>query len=240
MTLNSASFVVGRATLFAGLVLLTLGAGVPAPRQRAASVMPVGVIGHWTAVPENGGSFTVADGERWNGVTDAGDLSRWSRELFGAASTPFVSHGLGEGAFPLAVAREIPSFGDGTLRVAFRLMGGASDQNAGIVFGLRLTGDYYFARYNTRDGDVAVWSYLNGQRAVLRHGEAHVQLPLGSWQELAVSIQGTEVRAWITGHDSVRVVHKLTSAPRGRVGLWTKRDAITAFRRFVAEPGTGG
>jgi hypothetical protein len=77
---------------------------------------------------------------------------------------------------------------------------------------------------------------VNGQREVLKHGEAHVQLPLGSWQELVVAIRGRQVRVHVSGHDSVRAEHELPAPPAGRVGLWVKRDAITAFRSFIAEP----
>jgi hypothetical protein len=220
----------------AGLVAAPLAVN-DARQQRGVTAMPSPVIGHWTTVTDSGAPFLVVNGERWDGRADPAVLTWWSRELFGAVSQLFVEHGEGERSYPLAVVREVPSFSEGTLRVGFRMMGGASDQNAGIVFGLQPSGDYYYARYNTKDGDVALWRYVKGQREVLRHGEAHVQLPLGTWQELVVSIQGREVRVHVVGHDSVRLMHELPGTPRGRVGLWTKRDAITAFRGFAAEPG---
>lgn len=224
------------AWLAASLVVVPAGFEPVERRQGATSQMPSPVIGHWTTVTDSGAPYLVVNGERWNGRADEAALTKWSRDLFGAVSQPFVSNGAGEASFPLAVSTAVASFGDGTLRVVFRMIGGASDQNAGIVFGLVPSGDYYYARYNTKDGDVAVWRYVNGKREVLQHGTKHVQLPLGSWQELVVTIRGREVRAHVTGHDSVNVAHQLPAVPRGRIGFWTKRDAITAFRDFRVEP----
>lgn len=224
------------AWLMASLVAAPLGVEDVVRRIQGASPLPTPVIGNWTALNENGVPSLVVNGEQWDGRADAAALTKWSRDLFGAVSQPFVSNGVGESSFPLAVSTAVPSFGDGTLRVGFKMIGGASDQNAGIVFGLVPSGDYFYARYNTKDGDVAVWRYVNGKREVLQHGAKHVQLPLGSWQELVVTIRGREVRVHVTGHDSVNVVHQLPSAPRGRIGFWTKRDAITEFRNFRVEP----
>jgi hypothetical protein len=220
----------------AGQLALPLSHFGTGDAQRGTTPLPTPIIGHWTTITDSGAPYLVVNGERWDGRANAAELTRWSRELFGAVSSPFVEYGEGERSYPLAVVREVPGFTEGTLRVGFRMMGGASDQNAGIVFGLQPSGDYYYARYNTKDGDVAVWRYVNGQREVLKHGEAHVQLPLGSWQELVVAIRGRQVRVHVSGHDSVRAEHELPAPPAGRVGLWVKRDAITAFRSFIAEP----
>jgi hypothetical protein len=32
------------------------------------------------------------------------------------------------------------------------------------------------------------------------------------------------------------LAHTLEAPPAGRVGVWVKRDAVTSFRDFVAEP----
>lgn len=37
------------------------------------------------------------------------------------------------------------------------MIGGKSDQVAGILFGLSPQGEYYAARYNTKEGNLAIW-----------------------------------------------------------------------------------
>ncbi len=194
-----------------------------------------GVIGRWADTTIGGPAFLV-NGERWSGTTEAGALRDWSARLFGSASEPFVRNGSVPAAFPFAIAPGIASFTSGTLRVQFNLVGGASDQIAGLLFGLQPNGDYHYVRYNTRDGNLAVWRVRNGEREVLKHGEVHKQLPLRSWHELVVRIEGREVSGQVAGDTSISVHHTLDAAPAGRVGVWAKRDAITAFRQLTVTP----
>jgi hypothetical protein len=133
--------------------------------------------------------------------------------------------------FPLALARDVTNFRGGTISVEFQLIAGASDQSAGIVFNHRPDGSYFFARYNTKDGNVAVWKFESGVRMVLAHGEQHQQLALGAWHRLSVTISGTSVTA--VANDRLRVSHTLAAPVQGRVGVWTKADSTTAFRRYV-------
>lgn len=196
-----------------------------------------GVIGQWTDTTA-GAPAIVVNGEQWNGQVTAANLEGWSRRLWGAPSADFVRNGSVPAAFPFAVFPGVSSFSSGTLRVQFNLLGGASDQIAGVLFGLGPSGDYHYVRYNTRDGNLAVWRVRNGEREVLHHGDVHKQLPLKAWHELVVRIDGREVSGHIAGDSTIAVRFTLDAPPVGRVGVWAKRDAITAFRRFAAVPGS--
>ena len=81
-----------------------------------------------------------------------------------------------------------------------------------------------------------MWKYANGDRTVLKHGDVHKQIPLGTWHELVVDVRGRNVRAYIAGDPTIAVEHTLETDPAGRVGLWVKRDAITAFRGYSIAP----
>ena len=203
-----------------------------AEKRRQKQATFIAIVGHWLPVDDGGLAFK-ADGEKWNGQTAAGDLGAVGRSLFPSLTESFVANGIAPGAFPLAAFTQVRDFAEGTLRVQFKLVGGPTDQTAGIVFGLQPTGEYMFIRYNTRDGNVAVWEYGNGQRRVARHGEAHVQLPLDAWHELTVTVSGTKVTGAVSG-TSLNVEHTLDKPLTGRVGVWTKRDAISVFKGFQA------
>ena len=200
-------------------------------RQGSAGFTPV--VGHWTDTTA-AGAAVVVNGERWSGNTSADDLRKTSDRLFGRTVESFLSNGGAPGAFPYAVATSTGEFRNGTLRVQFNMIGGKSDQIAGLVFGLRPSGEYFYLRYNTKDGNVAVWKFANGERQVLEHGEVHKQVPLGAWHELVVEVRGRQVRGYIAGDPTISVEHTLDADPVGRVGVWAKRDAITAFRGFTA------
>ena len=164
-----------------------------------------------------------------------------ARTLFTDKAAGFVASLAAPGAFPLAVARDIPNFPAGALEVTFKLVSGATDQTAGIVFGLQPDGSYTYARYNTKDGNVAVWKFEKGERTVLQHGEVHQQLPLNQWHTLQVTIStdptrtGAVVTASVKG-TTLAVRHTLPAPVQGRVGVWTKADSVTSFKDFV----TGG
>ena len=203
-------------------------------RQRQALT---GVVGHW-ADTTIGTPALVMNGEKWSGTTSKGEMENAGRRLFGSVNDTFLVNMTSATVFPIAVVPEVSTFSSGTLRVQFNMLGGKSDQNAGVMFGLQPTGEYFYVRYNTKDGNVAVWKYANGDRAVLEHGDVHKQIPLGTWHELVVEIRGRHIRGYVAGDTTISVEHTLDVDPVGRVGVWVKRDAITAFRGYSVVPQT--
>jgi hypothetical protein len=231
----------GVALVLAGVLGVSSGT-----RQEARAAMQghglVGVVGHWTSIDDEGPAFK-GDGGRWSGQTSRAELGRVRGVLFPVLSESFVASATASGAFPLAVYRDATNFTQGTVRTRFKLIGGTDDRNAGIVVGLDTSGAYFFVRYNTKDGNVAVWRYAGGERQVLAHGEAHEQLAPGAWHELVVTVGGGKVKGEVSGR-GLTVEYTLDRPLNGRVGLWTKRDAVTAFKDFrvshqVNVPGRG-
>ncbi len=222
---------IGRTALVATLLA---AAFAPAALATGTGQSPalVGVIGHWTDVTDGGPAITV-DGTKWSGQTSTVDVSAMGKRIFGSTvSDLLLSNWSAGGAFPLAIAPGVANFTDGTVRVQFKLVGGASDQNAGIVFALNPNGEYLYARYNTKDGDLALWRYANGERAIIVHGTGTSKLALGTWHELVLTVRGRNVTATVTGVPAIQLAHTLDATPAGKVGVWVKRDAITSFRSF--------
>lgn len=182
--------------------------GFPALAMAQAPSLAVDpVIGYWETASEHGEPVVIADARKWK---------------TGKADTPY----------PIAAVRGIDNFTSGVLSVKFKLIGGESDQIAGIAFGLTPAGDYYYARYNTKDGNVALWRFENGARRRLVDGRDHLQLPLDTWHELRVEVRGTAVTAVV--NDTLRIEGTLPAPVSGRVGFYTKRDSVTAFKNFSA------
>lgn len=213
------------------LLLTAASARLSDAQGQTAGLM--GVVGQWSMTAD---SVLTVDGAAWSGKTADSTLRRVGGTLFGSASEGLIRNGSAPGAFPLAVAPGVRTFTGGTLRVQFKMIAGASDQNAGIAFNVTPEGEYLYARYNTKDGDLALWRYRNGERELIVHGTGAAKLALGEWHELVVTIRGTSLSASIAGNATVALKHTLDAAPSGRVGVWVKRDAVTAFRRFVATP----
>ncbi|BAH40693.1 hypothetical protein GAU_3651 [Gemmatimonas aurantiaca T-27] len=231
------AFAVLAAALFAAPVLPALeddqkhAASGTKPRPQPQASHLAGAVGHW-ADTTIGTPGIVVNGERWSGQTDPGALRRVSTQLFGSANDSFVKNGTAAGAFPFAVHTTTASFANGTLRAQFNMIGGKSDQVAGILFGLSPQGEYYAARYNTKEGNLAIWGFANGERRVVARGNVKTQLPLNTWHTLQVTVAGKTVRVSLASDSTLSVTHTFDTAPTGRVGVWVKRDAITAFRAF--------
>jgi hypothetical protein len=188
------------------LLVAALSSGMAVAQSRLA-VEPL--IGHWEEVQEGSQTVVLADARKWKA---------------GNAATPF----------PIAAVRGVENFTDGVLAVKFKLVAGESDQIAGLAFGIAPKGaTYYYVRYNTKDGNIALWQF-EGDRKRILEGTEHLQLPLNTWHDIRVEIRGTALTASINGR-----LHLACTLPRpvsGRVGFWTKRDSVTAFRDFSTSP----
>ena len=205
---------------------LTLGAAEVLTEQgerRRAGV--VGVVGKWTEETRDGDAVIVGDGPA-AGETTSAAVSAAATTLFGAPDTAFVANATSASAFSLAVLPNIRAFSEGTFRAKFKLVSGKSDQTAGLVFDLKPTGEYLFVRYNTKEGNIALWRYNAGDRAVVARGEQKAQLPLGrtTWRS-----------PWPDRASSLRLERIATGA--GRVGFWTKRDSVTLSKDVAVDGG---
>lgn len=183
-----------------------LAAALPAAGLAQSRLAVDPIIGHWETVVEAGETVIVADARKWK--TEK-------------AATPF----------PIAAVQGVEPFSEGVLTVKFKLLGGESDQIAGLVFGLTPANEYFYARYNTKDGNVALWQFVDGDRRRLVEGHEHLQLPLGAWHDLRVEVRGRTVRASVNG--KLHLEYRLPAPVSGRVGFYTKRDSVTAFKDFT-------
>lgn len=224
---------VGRRVALVVLGVASVAVALHSSRLMSQQPRPslVGVIGNWTTT-ENGRVMT-ADGAGRSAAMTRAQFETAIRPFFPALSEEMVANGTAPGAFPLALWTGDSAFSSGTLRVQFNMLAGATDQNAGIVFGLQPNGEYHYVRYNTKDGDMAVWRFAKGDRVRIVHGKASTPLPLNAWHELVVRISGRRVVGTVNG--TITVEHALERPLTGRVGLWTKRDAVTSFRNFRVE-----
>jgi hypothetical protein len=213
------------------LSVFALSAAIPFTAQSPGFV---GIVGNWKTVDDGGPAFKV-DTAGWSGTTDRAAIEPTVKSLFPTANDTFFTNATARQAFPLAVFSETKDFTGGTIRVQFKLVGGMTDQTAGIVFNLKPNGEYFFVRYNTAESNIAVWRYRNGARARVAPGATSAQFPVGAWHELAMTIDGSKLTATVNG-GALKHEYTMTEPVSGRVGLWTKRDAITVFKNFKVTP----
>lgn len=210
------------------------GSAALAGGQPSVPIDTVTLVGRWTQSVEEGETVVTSDPGRWDGASGP-DLPALARSLFRDPRPGFGKNLAPATAYPLAVVKSVKDFTGGVLQVQFKLVAGPSDQIAGLAFGIGPAGDYVYVRYNTKDGNVAVWEFVGGKRRVLAHGKEHAQLPLGEWRTLSVQVAGRRVSGTVVG-TGLSVTHELPQPVSGRIGFWTKRDATSAFKRLQVSP----
>ena len=115
-------------------------------------------------------------------------------------------------------------FTDVDVSVRFYPLSGKQDASGGIVF--RFTdGKYYVVRANALEDNFRLY-YCDRRRHQL--ASVSVKPPaLGQWHLLRVVMVGDRIQASLNG--VVVLDHRDRRFASGRVGLWTKADAVTAF-----------
>lgn len=183
--------------------------------------------------------FTIA-------VTGPGGPARWEvREDTTSPSGNRVlvqtSDDATRARFPLAIY-EGPPFSDGAVSVRFKTISGKVDQAAGIVWRYRNPDNYYIARANALEGNVVLYKVEQGKRSDLKpigaglfaYGEK-ANVTTGSWQQLRVEFAGNRFRVFLDAK-ALFEVEDDSFEGRGRTGLWTKADSITAFDGLTITP----
>jgi hypothetical protein len=201
-------------------------------------------------------SLAVAEVIRFDGGT-AGKLPRgWSVAMTheGAAprweivhdesapSPPYVLAQLSQdrtaGRFPLAIWDRIAIL-DGAVSVAFKTVGGAVDQAAGIVWRYQDPNNYYIVRANALENNVVLYKVENGVRLSIApkglpsrsYGVKH-DIPRGRWNTLKIDFQDSSFTVFLNG-ERLFEAEDQTFAKPGRTGLWTKADSVTYFDEFA-------
>lgn len=196
-------------------------------------IMVVVLAGDWAVRGEGADRVLRVDGTNWKVGTPPRMLAEKAAALFPASAAAFEKRVLAGLQFPYGVVRQAGTFADGELQVDFKLVGGVSDQFAALLFGLNEDGNHYAYRYNTKDGDTALWKVVDGQRERVHQGGIPVPVQLGDWHTLRLRVAGTQLTGWVD--DTQALTFTLPAPVTGRVGLWSKADSITDYRRFVAK-----
>jgi hypothetical protein len=177
----------------------------------------------------------TADGEGVVGftnlVTGEGRPGRW-RVLDapgpGGTNVPVLaqtSMDVKDERFPLLLYEGM-KFDDFTLTMRFQLVEGVVEQMGGIVFRCQDEKSYYVVRASGIGNNVRFYKVVGGIRGTPIG--PNLAVPRGKWHELRIECEGNKIRVWFNGE---KVIPELTdtSFRSGRIGFWTKSDAVTYF-----------
>lgn len=127
--------------------------------------------------------------------------------------------------FNLCVLDEIKR-ADLDLSVSFKAVTGKIDQGGGPVWRYKDANNYYIARMNPLENNFRVYKVLEGKRTQL--GTAAVEAPAQKWHTIRIVQAGNRIRCFLNGKQYLDVKDD-TFKEAGKIGLWTKADAVTYF-----------
>lgn len=192
------------------------------------------VVGDWSIVADDGKKVLLVDGRGWKSGQPAGGLADTARAIYGARHEEFLDNVKAFAYYPYAVARDVESFQDGEIALRFKLLGGALDQCAGILFNLKPNGDYWAVRFNQKEDNLVLWKFENGKRSFVKKNVHDVALPMREWHAIALTIKGATIAAALDGEKLID--YELPAPVDGRIGVWSKTDSVAEFADYVATP----
>jgi len=192
------------------------------------------VVGDWTIATDAGQKVLLVDGRQWKKGQPAGGLADKARALYGARHEEFIDNVKAFAYFPYAVAAEVPDFHDGEISVRFKLLGGALDSCAGILFNLKANGDYLAVRFNGKEDNLVLWTFDKGKRSFVKKGSKDVPIPFGEWHAIKIAVHGTQLTGYLDGEHLLD--YTLAAPVSGKVGVWSKTDSVSELGDFVVTP----
>ena len=127
-----------------------------------------------------------------------------------------------------------------SLKVKLKGVAGSMDQGGGFVWRYTDKDNYYVVRANPLEDNVVLYKVVNGKRTdlpVLGKGRTYgvdVATLGNDWFALSLKVEDDLFTVSLNGEQIFQVKDQsITTA--GKIGLWTKADAVTYFDDFVIE-----
>src|SRR5262245_40783004 len=178
------------------------------------------MVVNWVVTTDEGRKVVMVDGREWKRGQPSGGLADKARAIYGARHEEFIDNVKAFAYFPIAVSRDVENFENGEISVRFKMIGGALDRCAGILFDVKPKGDYLTVRFNGTEDNLVLWTFNDGKRSFVKRGAENVPLELGTWHEIKIAVHGTQLEGFLDGKRLIE--HTLKAPVSGKVGLWSK------------------
>ena len=165
----------------------------------------------------------------WTATKTGSGTPKWTIERDGTApSKPNVLKQSGEATYPVCLKNET-SLKDGFVEVKFKPVSGNEDQAGGVIWRAKDSDNYYVARANAFEDNVAVYHTIKGSRVSFKN--VNTKVALGTWHILRVDFVGNRFTVTFDGNNVIEATDDSIS-DAGKVGVWTKADSVTFFDDF--------
>jgi hypothetical protein len=111
------------------------------------------------------------------------------------------------------------------VQVSFLPISGNADMGGGVLWRAADDRNYYLTKANPLEQNIRIYRVINGVRHLLQNFDQIIDVK--RWHTLRVINQGCRVRVLFDEKEVFDLCDQTFS--RGRIGLWTKSDALTYF-----------
>jgi len=138
------------------------------------------------------------------------------------------------------IVNDAISMKDMTLTVRLKGVTGKHDQGGGFIWRFTDKDNYYVVRSNPLEDNVVLYKVEKGKRTdlpLIDKGRTYgVDVPVqgDSWHAMKLTVKGDLFTVYLDGNELFKVQDS-TFPDAGKVGLWTKADAVTYFDDFIIE-----
>lgn len=129
--------------------------------------------------------------------------------------------------FNLCVLDEL-SCANVRITVSFKAVKGKIDRGGGPVWRYQDANNYYICRQNPLEDNFRIYKVIKGKRTQL--ASADFKAEAGKWHTIKVTMRGDKIVCSVD--DRKLDVRDNDITKSGKVGLWTKADAVTYFDNF--------
>ena len=133
--------------------------------------------------------------------------------------------------FNLLIATQT-HYKDIEVEVKVKAISGKEDQGGGPIWRAIDANNYYIARWNPLENNFRIYYVKDGSRKQL--ASADVDAAADTWHEIEIEHVGNRITAEFDD-EKLLDFEDTTFTEAGKVGLWTKADAATAFDDFEVE-----
>ncbi|MEI6074063.1 MAG: hypothetical protein WCS94_00730 [Verrucomicrobiota bacterium] len=131
--------------------------------------------------------------------------------------------------FPLLVYNG-EEFRDFKFTARFKIVSGVTEQMAGVVFRFQNTSNFYVLRASALGKNIGFYKVVNGERQspVI----VATSITTNVWHSLTVDCSGIYIEVSLDGQKALPTITD-KSPPDGKIGFWTKSDAVSHFTEAV-------
>ena len=129
-----------------------------------------------------------------------------------------------EHAYKMVLVQDTES-GNIDLSVKLLPIDGKGDMGGGLIWRATDDRNYYLARANPLEQNIRIYRIVKGVRHMIQNFD-HI-INVREWHQLRVRMEGCRIHVSFDEHPVFKLCDE--TFKKGRVGLWTKSDAVTYF-----------